>query len=87
MKTELQRRTHDSIPEQGRYLRSVLDGHFRYYGVPGNSNRLAAFRLHVLKLWWRSLMRRSQRVDCRGNGWRVTPGGSTLTPRIHHPWP
>jgi len=86
VKTELRRRMHEPIPEQGRYLRSVLDGHFRYYGVPGNSSRLAAFRYHVVGLWRRALMRRSQRHRltwdrmARYAGWLPPP-------RIHHPWP
>jgi hypothetical protein len=31
---ELRRRMHDPVPEQGAYLRSVVTGHARYYGVP-----------------------------------------------------
>jgi group II intron reverse transcriptase/maturase len=61
VKTELRRRMHDPIGKQGRYLRSVLIGHYRYYGVPGNSNQLSTFRYHTMQLWWRSLKRRSQR--------------------------
>ena len=34
--TELKRRRHHPIPEQGRWLASVLRGHFAYYAVPGN---------------------------------------------------
>jgi group II intron reverse transcriptase/maturase len=34
LKEELRRRMHTPIEEQGAYLRSVLLGHFRYYGVP-----------------------------------------------------
>jgi RNA-directed DNA polymerase len=34
LKEELRRRMHAPIKEQGAYLRSVLLGHFRYYGVP-----------------------------------------------------
>jgi hypothetical protein len=36
VKIELQRRMHDPIPEVGRWLRSVVGGHIRYYGVPTN---------------------------------------------------
>jgi len=32
LKTELRERMHQPIPEQGRYLRAVLLGHYRYYG-------------------------------------------------------
>src|SRR5207244_1930400 len=47
--TELRIRMHDPVPKQGAYLRSVVDGHFRYYGVPGNGARLGAFRQHVVR--------------------------------------
>jgi RNA-directed DNA polymerase len=33
---ELWQRMHDPIPKQGAYLRSVVAGHIRYYGVPMN---------------------------------------------------
>ena len=36
IKTELRRRLHDPGSEQGAYLRSVVTGHVRYYGVPLN---------------------------------------------------
>ena len=38
VKDELKRRRHHSIPEQGRWLASVLRGHYAYYAVPGNSD-------------------------------------------------
>jgi RNA-directed DNA polymerase len=57
----LRRRLHDPIPEQGKYLRAVLAGHLRYYGVPMNAPALAAFRGGLLRLWTRALRRRSQR--------------------------
>lgn len=61
VKDELRRRTHDPIPEQGACLRSVLTGHFRYYGVPMNGPALRVVRLAVGWIWCRSLRRRSQR--------------------------
>jgi hypothetical protein len=33
---QLERRRHSPIPDQGRWLASVLRGHFAYYAVPGN---------------------------------------------------
>jgi hypothetical protein len=36
VKAELRRRMHDPIPEVGKWLRSVVSGHIRYYGVPRN---------------------------------------------------
>ena len=60
VKAELQRRMHDPIPEVGQWLRSVVGGHFRYYGVPMNQPALNAFRFQVSWLWYRTLSRRSQ---------------------------
>src|SRR2546426_1042928 len=60
IKAELRQRLHHSIPEQGTYLRAVVGGHFRYYGVPMNGAAMGAFRRAVGWLWWRTLKRRSQ---------------------------
>ena len=61
VKIELRQRMHAPVPEQGEYLRSVVRGHLRYYGVPRNSRALSAFRQAVGRLWWQVLRRRSQR--------------------------
>jgi len=61
VKAELQRRQHDPIPEVGRWLHSVVNGHFRYYGVPMNQLALHAFRFQVSWHWYRTLSRRSQK--------------------------
>ena len=61
IKTEIRRRWHLSIPEQGRWLASVLTGHYRYYAVPDNIRALQAFREAVIRLWLKALRRRSQR--------------------------
>jgi len=34
VRIELKRRLHDPVPEVGAYLRSVVTGHYRYYGCP-----------------------------------------------------
>ena len=60
VKAELQRRMHLPLPEQGAYLRSVVAGHVRYYGVPSNGPRIGIFRKQVAWLWWRVLKRRGQ---------------------------
>jgi RNA-directed DNA polymerase len=61
VKAELRRRMHHSIREQGAWLRSVVGGHVRYYGVPTNTTALCTFRWQVGRLWLRTLRRRSQR--------------------------
>lgn len=61
VKDQLMRRRHLPIPEQGRWLASVLRGHFAYYAVPGNARAINAFRVQIGRLWLRALRRRSQR--------------------------
>jgi RNA-directed DNA polymerase len=61
VKAELRRRMHDPIPEVGKWLRSVVSGHIRYYGVPRNGPALHAFRWQVGRHWHRVLSRRSQK--------------------------
>jgi RNA-directed DNA polymerase len=60
VKAELRRRLHDPVPEVGAWLRSVILGHVRYYGVPLNRPAVVRFRLQVGWLWRRALARRSQ---------------------------
>ena len=87
VKTEIRRRWHHSIPEQGRWLASVLAGHYRYYAVPDNIRALEAFREAIIRLWLKALRRRSQRS---GMTWeRICRFAERWLPtaRIHHPWP
>jgi group II intron reverse transcriptase/maturase len=60
--TVLRQRLHDPVPEVGAYLRAVVQGHIRYYGVPLNTPALRAFRRAIGRLWYRVLRRRSQRT-------------------------
>jgi len=48
IKQELRRRMHQSIPQQGIWLRQVVTGYFNYHAVPTNGRALAAFRFHVI---------------------------------------
>jgi RNA-directed DNA polymerase len=61
VKTELMQRRHLPIPEQGRWLGSVVRGHLAYYAVPGNSDAIIAFRTQAIRHWCWALRRRSQR--------------------------
>jgi group II intron reverse transcriptase/maturase len=87
IKGELRRRMHDDIRATGQWLRSVVGGHHRYYGVPGNLPALRAFSHRVVIYWWRILCRRSQK------GWvpmaRMTRIANTWIPHAvtHHPYP
>jgi RNA-directed DNA polymerase len=61
VRTELMRRRHLPVPEQGRWLGSVVRGHINYFAVPGNLDAVAQFRTQVTRAWFRALRRRSQR--------------------------
>lgn len=47
VKAELRRRWHDPIPQVGTWLRMVVGGHIRSYGVPMNGWALFMFRWQV----------------------------------------
>ena len=57
----LQRHRHKPVSEQGKWLRSVVRGHFNYYAVPGNREALDTFRTQIGFAWLRALRRRSQK--------------------------
>ena len=62
VKDQCLRRRHHPIPEQGRWLASVVRGHLAYYAVPGNSEAIGAFRNQAIRHWFKALRRRSQRT-------------------------
>ena len=84
---ELRRRLHVPIPLVGKWLRSVLNGHFRYFSVPGNSRRLESFRYHLSQLWYKVLRRRSQRFKL--NWARMNRLIERWLPKVRviHPYP
>jgi group II intron reverse transcriptase/maturase len=87
IKEELRRRLHQSIPEQGQWLKQVIAGYFAYHAVPTNIQALMAFRFHVISLWGRALRRRSQKD---GTTWKrilKIADDYLPKPRILHPWP
>ena len=85
--TELRIRMHDPVPVQGAYLCNVVNGHFRYYGVPGNGPQLSAFRHHVGRCWLNALKRRSQTHRITAERLRRYVDRWIPPVRIHHPWP
>jgi len=87
VKTEMRRRMHLPIPEQGDWLASVLTGHYRYYAVPDNSEALRSFRDAVIRHWRKSLARRSQKGYVTWERTRRLTDRWLPQPRILHPWP
>jgi len=55
VKEACRRRRHQPVEVQHAWLRSVVIGHFNYYGVPSNYRALNCFHWNVTQLWHRSL--------------------------------
>jgi RNA-directed DNA polymerase len=87
VKDQLRSRMHLPIPEQGRWLASVVRGHMAYYAVPGNVQAVAAFRDEVTRHWFKALRRRSQRTTV--NWARMSRIEARWLPRarVMHPYP
>ena len=70
------------IPDQARWLASVLRGHCNYYAVPDNYEAISAFRQLLVRSWLKALRRRSQRsrFDLAAD---VLPRGTMATDRQH----
>jgi RNA-directed DNA polymerase len=84
---ELRRRMHQSIPEQGKWLRQVVTGFFNYHAVPTNWTALGAFRAEITERWRRILSRRSQKGDFNWDRMAKLADDWLPMPRILHPWP
>ena len=87
VKTEMRKRMHDPIPEQGLWLAKVLDGHDNYYAVPDNTAALRSYRRAIERLWRTALGRRSQKGYVTWEQLNRLAERWLPQPRILHPWP
>ena len=87
IRAELRKRMHQPVLEQGKWLGSVVRGHFAYYAVPTNSVRLGKFRLAVVQAWAHTLRRRSQRSRITRQCMRALAARWLPPIRVRHPWP
>ena len=88
VRKEIKRIRHEPISVQGTWLRSVVQGHFNYFAVPGNIYALDAFRTEVRKAWLFALRRSSQKS--RRLTWdRIKRLVATWLPsaKLTHPYP
>ena len=86
IKQQLRPRMHDPVRQTGAWLKSVVQGYFNYYAVPGNIGSLSLFRDRLLGFWWHTLCRRSQQ---RLPWQRMLKLGARWLPRpvVLHPYP
>jgi hypothetical protein len=87
IKQTLRSRMHEPVPKVGEWLKRVLDGHYQYFGVPGNWASLGLFRERIARYWGRFLRRRSQKgkVSAIRLGRLFTRW--LPRPRVVHPYP
>lgn len=89
IKTQLRKRKHRPLGETGRWLGRVVRGWLNYHAVPSNSHRIGRFVDEVIRLWLRTLRRRSQRGRRRWTWDRMQrlARRHLPRPRILHPYP
>ena len=84
---ELRQRMHQSIPEQGKWLKQVVTGYFGYHAVPTNAAALVTFRDEIMARWRWVLHRRSQKSALTWTRMKKLADDWLPKPRILHPWP
>jgi len=87
VREELRRRMHHPIPELGAYLRSVVMGHIRYYGVPMNGRAIGVFHKEVCRHWRAAMQRRSQKAHVPWDRMKRYITRWLPPARVCHPYP
>jgi len=87
VKEELRQRMHQTIDEQGAWLRRVVTGFNAYHAVPTNAAALGDFRYNIANLWRRTLNWRGQKGTVTWKRMTVLQDRWLPKPRITHPWP
>jgi group II intron reverse transcriptase/maturase len=87
VRAELKQRMHEPIPTQGAYLRSVVSGHTRYYGVPMNGPGIGVFHKEVCRIWSMVLRRRSHKHRITWQRMRRLIAKWLPPARVCHPYP
>jgi RNA-directed DNA polymerase len=86
-KAQIMQRRHLPIPEQGKWLASVITGHQNYYAVPGNYQAVSFFRYEVTRHWHHALKRRSQKHRLPWDRMNRLAKRWLPRTRITHPYP
>jgi len=83
----LMRGRHAPVPQQGQWLRSVVQGYLNYHAIPGNTAALQAFHTEALHHWHFALRRRSQRNRMPWKRFSRIANRWIPKPKILHPYP
>jgi len=87
LRVKLRQRMHTSPKETGKWLAQVVGGYFQYHAIPGNWDRLKAYRNDVLRMWFQTLRRRSQRSRLSWDRFREGLGSLLPAVEILQPYP
>src|SRR5438552_1397084 len=87
IKQQLRERMHDPVRQTGQWLKSIVQGHFNYYAVPGNLDSLGVFRDRLIGQWWHTLRRRSQKHPIYWTRTLALADRWFPQPRVLHPYP
>jgi RNA-directed DNA polymerase len=87
IKEDLKKRLHLPIQEVGEWLKIVVTGHYRYYGVPGNLEAMRDFRHLIGQRWKHSLKRRSQKGNITWEKMEELLDRWLPQPQIWHKYP
>ena len=87
IKQQLRARMHDPVRQTGQWLKSIVQGHFNYYAVPGNLDSLSVFRERLIGQWWRTLRRRSQKRPISWTRTLALADRRLPQPHVLHPYP
>ncbi len=87
IRAKLRQRMHGRVPGTLKWLQQVVSGYFQYHAIPSNWARLKAFRNDVLRIWFQTLRRRSQRSRLTWEGFRERLGNLLPPVQILQPYP
>lgn len=78
---------HNPVNEVGKWLKTVIEGHFRYFGVSGNCKAMGQYRFSLVKRWRFVLSRRSEKGYMTWEAMRPLIDRWIPPPRIYHAHP
>ncbi len=87
LKPQLRQRRHEAVALTGEWLRSVVQGFFNYYAVPGNLDSLLTFRARLIRLWRTQLRQRGQRHRLNWERIGKLAVRWLPVPSVLYPWP
>lgn len=80
MKTRLRGMQHQPVEQQARAINQILRGHFNYYGIAGNAQKLQAFWNFTRREWKHSLSKRSQKGGLTWEAFKALWAKHSLAP-------